>query len=100
MQPICEICDEALDPDKVGRVFQNSFYHDACFHRDRGKLGQKPAEPAGIPAEAVVASVDRTAPFTAQPRQFPLPHRDKIPNSEWMDWNWREALPRKGSLKT
>ena len=48
MQPICEICDEALDPDKVGRVFQNSFYHDACFHRDRGKLGQ----------EAVVAGVE------------------------------------------
>jgi len=42
MQPICEICDEALDSDGVGRVFQNSFYHNACFHRDRGKLGQDP----------------------------------------------------------
>jgi len=58
MQPICEICDEALDPDEVGRVFQNSFYHDACFHRDRGKLGQEPADPARIPAEAVVAGVE------------------------------------------
>ena len=58
MQPICEICDEALDHDEVGKIFQNSFYHEGCFHRARQKDGGELTEPADRSAHAIAASVE------------------------------------------
>lgn len=37
MQPICEVCDEPLDNEGVGRLFQNRFFHEACFIQHRAE---------------------------------------------------------------
>jgi len=59
MQPVCEVCDEVLSPDEIGRVFQNNFYHEKCFsgtrevHGTQGEFGS-----AADCAQPVVASIN------------------------------------------
>ena len=53
MQPVCEICDEVLNPEKVGRVFQNNFFHEKCFPGTNGAKGTQakiePTEDSTLP---------------------------------------------------
>jgi hypothetical protein len=58
MQPVCEVCDEVLSPDEIGRVFQNNFFHEKCFPGTKeGKGSQGNIESAADSAQPVAASV-------------------------------------------
>jgi hypothetical protein len=59
MQPVCEVCDEVLSPNEIGRVFQTNFYHEECFPGTKRVVGtQGKIESAAEPAQPVAASVN------------------------------------------
>lgn len=58
MQPVCEVCDEVLSPDEIGKVFQNNFYHEKCFSGTKEVEGaQGELESAADPAQPVAVGV-------------------------------------------